>query len=376
MYKIFFRYQPKFLKKTKKLFKNPGLFFRDYLNNKYPNLYNEIKCTIEEETILLKYDLELETKSKVDDPIDVVFTWVNDKDFIWKEKYLKYKNEKIGSHGQYAVDIARFSNHNELFFSIKSVLINMPWVRNIYVITDNQIPKWVGEYKNIKIIDHKDIIPSKYLPTFNSHVIESYLFKISGLAERFIYFNDDVFVARPLPIGHFFKSENAMSLFLSEKSLHEMVKHKRTPTLSASLKVGEIFKRDFNIDIDTPLVHTYVPLRKSMFEYVWRIYEADISSFLSNKFRTNEDLNLATFMVPWFTFIKGGAIPARDICYYFNIRSPAAKKHYIRLKKVKSTEMCPHSFCANDVTASIDGYDGYQFELISLLRFFYSDKGA
>lgn len=371
MNKTDFRYLPSVFKKIKKFINNPGVFLRDFLNNKYPDIYNEIKCPEDEEIILLKHDLALDFQIKMDEDVDIVFTWVNDKDPEWQKKYQRYKDENLDNQGQYASDIARFSNHNELYYSVRSVMINMPWVRNIYIITDNQMPKWIKYYNNVQVVDHKDIIPEEYLPTFNSHVIEAFLFNIKGLSERFIYFNDDVFVARPLPVGHFFKGEKITSLFMSKKNLREMSKGNITPTLSASLRISDIFSRDYDVTINNPLVHTYVPLRKSMFEYVWLEYEGEILMFLSNKFRTNSDLNLATFMVPWYTFIKGEAVLARDICYYFNIRSPVARKHYRRLQRVKATEGCPHSFCANDFTATKKTVANYQNELINMLQMYF-----
>ena len=78
---------------------------------------------------------------------------------------------------------------------------------------------WVSEYAKVQHIDHSEIISSKYLPTFNSHVIEAHLHNIPNLAENFIYFNDDVFVARELPPGHFFKGNGLASIFISRKSL-------------------------------------------------------------------------------------------------------------------------------------------------------------
>ncbi|WP_071886693.1 stealth family protein [[Enterobacter] lignolyticus] len=371
------RSKPTLFRKVRKLVRSPGAFFRDYLNKKYPEVYNEIKCPREEEAILLRHDLALESQIIVDDPIDVVFTWVDDHDEIWQKKYLKYKNNNVKSHGQYASDSARFSNHNELYYAIKGVVENLPWVRFIYVVTDGQKPEWIMEYPNVIIVDHAEIIPSEYLPTFNSHVIEAHLHRIPGLAEHFIYLNDDVFVARPLPAGHFFKGKGVTSLFISRKSLHEMQGRSiQTPTLNASVKVRELFNRDYGVVIDTPLVHTYVPLRKSMFEAVWCKYRYEVLSFLPNKFRTNSDLNLATFMVPWYTFMNGSAVPARDICYYFNIRSPMAKTHYRLLQSAKYTDGCPHSFCANDFTSTQKSIEGYQQSLITMLNRYFDTGGV
>jgi len=189
-----------------------------------------------------------------------------------------------------------------------------------------------------------------YLPTFNSHVIEAHLHKIDGLAEHFIYFNDDVFVARPLPVGHFFKSNGIASLFISQKSLDDM--HKKgnpTPTLNASLAGRSLLAQQFDGEmLDSPLVHTYVPLRKSLYLKCWQAFEHEINSFLPNKFRANNDLNMATFLVPWFSYLNGSAVLARDICYYFNIRSPAAATYFNALHVSKKNGTLPHSFCAND----------------------------
>ncbi len=338
------------MRKLRKFFKNPGIFIRDHLNKKYPIIRNEIACAENEEDILMRHDLALESKIDIDFPIDVVFTWVDDADPAWQLRYQKYKGQVKAEHvGRYATDPARFSNHDELRYSLGSVLKFLPWVRRIYIVTDQQCPKWLTPSDKIRIVDHSDIIEQQYLPTFNSHVIEAHLHKIPDLAEHFIYFNDDVFVARPLPAGHFFRSNGIASLFMSNKSLAVMQKRGAdTPTLSASLKSASILNQDFSFLIDHPLVHTYVPLKKSIFEECWRLYRTDIKRFLPHRFRTNHDLNLATFFIPWLSYIRGVAVPSRDICYYFNARSPAAANYFNSLQLAKKNGTLPHSFCAND----------------------------
>lgn len=358
------------MKKLKKFIKSPGVFFRDYFNKRYPIVRNEIQCPELEENVLIKHNLAIENLLPINFPIDVVFTWVDDSDIKWKEKYKNYKSEvDIEKLGNFSTDNARFNNHDELRYSIKSIELYLPWVRNIFIITDNQNPLRCESNKKIKIIDHKEIIDDKYLPTFNSHVIEAHLHKVPNLAEHFIYFNDDVFVARPLPPGHFFKSNGLSSLFISRKSLKNMsLKGTETPTLSASTKSAKIFDEDFNINIDTPLVHTYVPLQKSFFELAWKEYETEITLFLSNKFRTNNDINMATFFVPWLAYIKGKATLERDVCHYFNIRSKAARSYYKSQKIKKITGEQPHSFCANDFNSETANLDNYKEHLKEALE--------
>ncbi len=353
------------MKKIKKLFKTPGVFFRDYFNKKHPKIYNELKKPQEIETIIIESEIAKEKKSQVTFPVDVVFTWVDDSDCQWREKKDSYQNNVNYQIGQYASDKARFSNHNELKYSIKSVLKNLPWVRNVFIITDNQNPSWIVETSDkIKIIDHREIIKGIHLPTFNSHVIEAHLHLIPNLSEHFIYFNDDVFVARELPIGHFFRNKNISSLFLSEKSLVGMSeKGIMTPTLQASIFSRELLKKHYNCDVDTPLVHTYVPLTKSMFEKTWLLYEDEIKSFLSSKFRGVRDLNLATFLVPWLTYLDGKATIEIDICYYFNVRSTASRRIYQELLKSQKNNTMPHSFCANDFNTEKKQMEDYQLIL-------------
>lgn len=341
------------IKKVKKFIKCPSIFFRDYFLKKMPIIRNEVRCSEEEELILIRHDLELDKIISTDFPIDVVYTWVNNKDPKWKHKMEEHKDKNI-CYAAYATDEARFSNHDELYFSVLSVTVNMPWVRHIYIVTDNQIPPWFNEQSNdkISIVDHNKIIDKRYLPTFNSHVIEANLHKIPNLSEHFIYFNDDVFVGRPLLPSHFFKSNGIASLFVAHKSLNSMrSKGKSTPTLSASFNSIKILER-FGHQVDNPLVHTYIPLHRSTYEYLWGNFEQQIRSFLNNRFRNDNDLNMATFLVPWSNYFLGKAYPQRDICYYFNVRSPNAKDYYKTILKATDTNTMPHSFCANDFNST------------------------
>ena len=49
------------MKKIKKLIKNPGIFFRDYLNKKYPVINNEQMLVEAHESLLIESDFKLLT---------------------------------------------------------------------------------------------------------------------------------------------------------------------------------------------------------------------------------------------------------------------------------------------------------------------------
>lgn len=343
-------------RKTRKFIKTPGPFFRDYLNKKYPAFSNEQKISQNDESVVIRHELQrclLEKKLITNnEPVDVVFTWVNNTDSAWRERYQQASRQPMNNDiGLYANDNARFDNHNELYYSIHGVLQHLEWVRHIFIVTDNQTPDWFSSLRSekISIIDHRQIIDEKYLPTFNSHVIEAHLHRIPNLSENFIYLNDDVFVARPLPKEHFFAPNGNASIFLADKSLQAMKdKGVMTPTLFACSNCQLLLKKDYSVEIDMPLVHTYIPLKKSYFEKAWQLYGDRIQEFLANKFRSNHDLNLATFLVPYLMYLNGKSVACTEVCYYFNIRSSNAKIQYKKLLQLKDEDKQPHSFCAND----------------------------
>ncbi|WP_176551964.1 Stealth CR1 domain-containing protein [Testudinibacter aquarius] len=367
------------IRKARKLIKTPGLFFRDFLNKKYPiNHHTEVKLSEEEEQNLIETQFDYFSSIKLENclDIDVVFTWVNDKDSEWRSKFNTAKGILPDSQaGLYAKDSARFSNHNELYYSLRSVKKHIPWVRNIYIVTDNQKPGWYTEvdYPNVHIIDHNVIIDKQYLPTFNSHVIEAHLHNIPGLSENFIYFNDDVFIARDLPKTHFFRANGIASIFLAKKNLSDMVKKGvQTPTLHASSKGAALLATYYHQTIDNTLVHTYVPLKKSSYQQAWVMFHDEIKSFLSHKFRTNHDLNMATFLVPWLMYFEKKSIPMVDICYYFNIRTANALSQYKKLLLKQKQGRQPHSFCANDFHSG-HTIPNYQNKLIEMLDIYFKD---
>lgn len=364
-------------KKILKLLKNPPIFFRDYLNKKYPNSNIEQPFLEDEEPILIKADEKLNAltaKMLPEFPIDVVFTWVDGSDEKWLKKYHQtMQTQQPENIGLYANDSARFENHNELYYSVFAVQKFMPWVRNIFIVTDEQIPKWLNSsnFHKIKIIDHKQIIDEKYLPTFNSHVIEAHLHNIPELSEHFIYFNDDVFVARYLDSSHFFQSNGLASIFPANKSIKAMLaKGIKTPTLLATLNSIELLKQNYDCDLDRPIVHTYSPLCKTAYHLAWEKYAHEIKIFLNNKVRGSNDLNFSNFFIPWLMYLESKSCLQKEICYYFNIRSPNAISQYRKLLERKAIGKEPHSFCANDFN-SLKITTDYPKILINMLSDYY-----
>ena len=108
----------------------------------------------------------------------------------------------------FAEDVAenRFFDNDELKYSLRSLEKYMPWIRNVYLVTNGQIPHWLNmSHPKIRLVTHEQIFANKsHLPTFSSPAIESHLHRIKGLSKRFIYFNDDVILMNKVYPDDFF----------------------------------------------------------------------------------------------------------------------------------------------------------------------------
>ena len=129
----------------------------------------------------------LQNPSLIDFPIDVVYTWVNGDDEDWINKKSFFQTGEINKR---VYQNERYKSRGELCYSIRSLELYAPWINKIYVVTDSQIPDWIDIDKassRVTFVDHKDIMEADYLPCFNSSAIETFLHRIEGLSEHFLY---------------------------------------------------------------------------------------------------------------------------------------------------------------------------------------------
>ena len=74
----------------------------------------------------------------------------------------------------------RYGQINEIEYCVNSILKFAPFVRNIFIVTDDQTPDFLSdpvraqnEFPNVSVIDHKVIFKNypQYLPNFNSRLL-------------------------------------------------------------------------------------------------------------------------------------------------------------------------------------------------------------
>ena len=262
------------------------------------------------------------------DPIDFVVTWVDGSDPEWLAENEKYKKEVGLTTGKDTNGECRYRDWDVFHYWFRAVEKYAPWVNNVYLVTSGQVPKWLNvNAPKLKLISHKDFIPEQYLPTFSSNPIELNLHRIKGLSEHFVYFNDDVFLDKPVVPEDFFRGGKPNYTAVARpliNSANDTFTHMQFSTMAAvhSVMGNEISRRietypekwftkeygnyyigcnlcafDQNYLPGMLFSHLGVPFRKSMMEKVWGMIPEQLHKTCLNKFRTPTDIIHQVFSI-------------------------------------------------------------------------------
>ena len=144
-------------------------------------LYEEVTFTPEQKAIVDK------------EPVDVVI------------KYIDLTDKTLNRTG--IKQIQKDEDNEELRYSIRGILQYIPWIRKIFIVMPNEKVKYFKPYDEIKdkivYVKDKDVLgydsANIYAFTFNLFRLEKF-----GLANNFIYFDDDFFVGKEIDKTEFF----------------------------------------------------------------------------------------------------------------------------------------------------------------------------
>jgi len=252
--------------------------------------------------------------------IDFVITWVDGNDPEWQRE----KKARLGHMGIPAsVDDRkeRYRDWDNLQYWFRGVEKYAPWVRKIHFVTWGHHPKWLNtEHTKLNIVRHEDFIPEKFRPTFNSHTIEWNFHRIPGLAEKFVYFNDDVFLLRSVKPENFFKNGKPVDMLALQPDVAN-VDNQTMPYiyLNNTMLLAKYFDKRTNIKKQSgayfhigypPMyflynmlelafprftgfytVHGSAPLMKKTYQTMWNLEPELLTEVCSHPFRHKEDVN-------------------------------------------------------------------------------------
>lgn len=242
---------------------------------------NEFESIKNKVQVLLYSIINKSCKYEITEQVDFVFPYVTMNDPDWQVLYKKYYPSGADEASK---GIQRFRDYGTLKYLFRGIEKYLPWINKVHMIvmSDSQVPKWINR-KNVNIIYHKDFIPEKYLPLFNSSAIEMYLWNLPGVSDNFIYGNDDVFIINKISKSDF---------CIDGKLIKKMTKHKQEFH-------GDILRRyDYDLIYGTNTDKGYVlrdehglsPYNKTYIKQCFDKYKEQIEKSIS-KFRTPYNYN-------------------------------------------------------------------------------------
>lgn len=263
--------------------------------------------------------------------IDFVLIWVDMNDPEWKKEFARYSGQTAAESN--SVSDARFRDYGFLRYWFRGVEKFTPWVRKIHLLTCGQKPAWLNiNNPKLNLVDHKDVIPEEFLPTYNSGVIERYIHRIPDLADHFVYFNDDFYIIRPTPPSRFFSNGLPCDIaaFHYNPSWSQWYKMLRNNIriINRHFDKKEVMKRDHDkwfhetygskarqnhllkhydkfITLRTP--HNAQPYLKSTFEEVWNAADKELTETSANRFRDTTDYTQELFRT--WQICRGNFVP-------------------------------------------------------------------
>lgn len=244
-----------------------------------------------------------------DEPIDVVYTWVDDHFPGYMETLSKYART---SHDH---NPNRTRNNLDLIkYSLRSIELYAPWLRHIYIVTCRpQIPSWLNtNNRKISIIHHDEIIENKYLPTFNSFLILSYIHNIQGLSNRFIYIEDDMLFGNNVEISDFISVDQKIIVYPRlEISCHSKYRNSEqiSPWNSAHAFSNYLLDSKYRHESRNVVNHVPFIIDKKTWQEMIKIWENEFKQTRASHFRAKYNI-VPEFFYLYFMLYNDRAIKA------------------------------------------------------------------
>ena len=252
--------------------------------------------------------------------IDYIITYVNNKENSWKNTFIQYCREHNLRQYIHKIYNERYNGTCWLPYHLKLIKKNMPFVNKVFVVVSNKEQlKGIELTDNVVIVEHKDFIPSEFLPTFNSTTIEIFLPLIKGLSEKFIYANDDM-----LPVGKM----SEIDFFVDNKIRINWLKEKfdsNTTQFKYQCHNNQVYLSKDNEYYLRPY-HSLTPMIKEhcleCFNLIYEMAKPYISAF-----RTKENIN--QYIYPLFEELRYGTLPSNIDFLYTELRENLSLDHQI-----------------------------------------------
>jgi UDP-glucose 4-epimerase len=264
--------------------------------------------------------------------IDIVFSWVDGSSIEWQRARARRMQSYVVGEGDDSQ--ARFRQLDELKYALRSVHLFAPWIRNVYIVTDSPRPEWLAEHPRVHVVPSEQFFADpSVLPTHNSHAVESQLANIPGLAEHFLYSNDDMFFARAVSPQSFF-SAGGVTRFIEATTRIGLGENnpERSGFENAARVNRHLLEERFGVVITRHLEHTPVPLVKSVMRELESEFPDDFRRTAASRFRSATDISVTNSLYHYYALLTGRAVIERNVVALYV--DTTAKKGLAAMRKV------------------------------------------
>jgi UDP-glucose 4-epimerase len=277
--------------------------------------------------------------------VDIVFSWVDGSSSDFRRQRAAQLSEYVVGDGDDGP--ARYRHVDELRYALRSVHMHAPWVRRIFIATDSPAPAWLQEHPKVTIVRSEEFFADpSVLPTHNSHAVEAQLHRIPGLAEHFLYSNDDMFFGRAVEPEMFFTPGGITKFVECEVRIGA-----GDPALHRSghdngLRVNRALLRErFGRTIVRDLEHCATPLRRSVMAELEETFADDFARTAASRFRSATDISVTNSLYHYYALLTGRAIATRvPRVRYAQTTLAGGVRRMQRLAERRDADM----FCLND----------------------------
>ena len=246
-------------------------------------------------------------------------------------KYIDLSDKSLNRTGIH--QIVKDEDHQELRYSVRSILKNIPWIRKIFILMPNERVRYFKEPEEIKekivYIKDKDLLGFDSASIYTFH-FNLYKMKNFNISENFILMDDDYFIGGELNKNDFFYEENGtifpalvtsdyyeinkevllgrMSTFLKKRNSdnpHSDIGfyiHQTNSLLTLFDIFGEDDIRNGKKMIEPSFTHNAIPVKLSDFEEIYndvKTYYKYAKELLFGIQRQKTDLQFQTFYMAY-----------------------------------------------------------------------------
>lgn len=301
--------------------------------------------------------------------IDFVILWVDPNDPAWQAEKNKYTPGATDD-----VQLIRYQSWDNLHYWFRAVASYAPWVRKIHLVTCGQVPAWLNtKHSKINLVNHTDYMPASALPTFNSNAIEMGIHKIPDLMEKFVLFNDDMFLTAPIQENYYFHNGVPVDMPGLIKppakmgdGLFASLLRNNAAVIATNFDNKKVLKKNKNgwfnplygkaflrtlwymSSKEFPgfvIPHLSVAYLKSDFEKCWKKEATALKATQHHRFRSREDVT--HFLIRNWRMCEGAYVPRKSTGKYYSVDGEkTAKATAVAIAKQRYPEICINEVCS------------------------------